>query len=552
MEEKKFASNFIKTIMKEDLESGKHKGIITRFPPEPNGLLHIGHGRAIVINFELAKEFGGKTNLRFDDTNPIKEDLKFVEGIQEDIKWLGYQWNEMRFASDYFDEMYDRAVLLINKGLAYVDDQTADEIRETRGTLTEPGKNSPYRDRSSNENLDLLERMRKGEFEDGSKVLRAKIDMASPNMNMRDPVIYRIAHVTHHITGDKWCIYPMYDYAHPIEDAIEGITHSLCSVEFEDHRPIYDWFVENCDMETIPRQIEFSELNITNTVLSKRYLRPLVEKGFVDGWDDPRFPTFRGLRRRGISPKAIRHFIMETGISRADSLTDYQMLEHFVRDDLKLTVPRTMAVLDPLKVVITNYEEGQVEWLEAHNNPENEEMGTRKIPFSREIYIEREDFMENPPKKFKRLSPGEEVRLRHAYFIKCTNVIKDDNGSIIELHATYDVETKSGSGFTGRKPKGTLHWVDGTHNVPADFRLYEPLFLDGDEYNSKDYSERVNPNSVTTLNGFVEANMAQTKGEDKFQFIRHGYFVADMKLTTVDKKVFNRTVSLKSSFRMPK
>lgn len=445
--------NFIKNIITEDLRSGKVQEVITRFPPEPNGYLHIGHAKAIWINFTLGGEFGGKTNLRFDDTNPVKEDVEYVNSIQEDVKWLGYEWNEKRFASDYFDEMYNRAVLLIEKGKAYVDDQSADEIRQMRGTLTEPGKNSPYRERSVEENLDLFTRMRAGEFKNGEKVLRAKIDMASPNINLRDPVIYRISHAHHHNTGDKWCIYPMYAFAHPLEDAIEGVTHSLCSLEFEDQRPFYDWVIAECEMESQPRQYEFGRLNLSQMVTSKRKLKLLVDEGHVDGWDDPRMPTISGLRRRGYTPEAIRDFVFETGISKSQGVIDLQTLEHFVREDLKLKAPRTMAVLHPLKVVITNYPEGQVEWLEAENNVENPEMGNRQIPFSREIYIEQDDFMENPPNKYFRLFPGNEVRLKHAYFIKCNDVIKDADGNVVEIHCTYDVETKSGSGFTGRKVK---------------------------------------------------------------------------------------------------
>lgn len=540
--------------MKEDLETGKHKEIITRFPPEPNGYLHIGHAKSIVINFGLADEFNGKTNLRFDDTNPLKEDQEYVDAIKEDVKWLGYEWDELRFASDYFEEMYNRAVLLIKKGKAYVDDLTPEQIREYRGTLTEPGKESPYRNRSVEENLDLFERMRNGEFEDGSKVLRAKIDMASPNINMRDPVLYRIYHATHHNTGDKWCIYPMYDFAHPIEDAIEGVTHSLCTTEFEDHRPLYEWVIRECEMENQPQQIEFGRLNISNTVMSKRKLKQLVEEGYVDGWDDPRMPTISGLRRRGYTPEAIREFVKETGVSKSSGIVDAAMLEHFVREDLKLKAPRTMAVLRPLKVVITNYPEDQVEMLDAEINPENPEMGIRQIPFSREIYIERDDFMENPPKKYFRLFPGNEVRLKHAYFIKCEEVIKDENGEVIELRCTYDPETKSGSGFTGRKVKGTIHWVDAKHAIPAEFRLYEPLINDADE-NEKENEEKtfldcVNPNSLEIVQGFIEPNMKDVKPYDKFQFFRHGYFSVDPKLSTKEKPVFNRIVSLKSSFKL--
>jgi glutaminyl-tRNA synthetase len=543
------ASNFIRNIVKEDLETGKHDHIITRFPPEPNGYLHIGHAKSIVLNFELADEFGGKTNLRFDDTNPLKEDIEFVNSIKEDVKWLGFDWDGLFFASDYFEEMYNRAVLLIEKGLAYVDDLTADEIREHRGTLTAPGKESPYRNRSVAENLDLFKRMRDGEFGDGEKVLRAKIDMASPNINLRDPVIYRIAHATHHNTGDKWCIYPMYAFAHPLEDALENVTHSICTLEFEDQRPLYNWFIEHCEMESKPQQIEFGRLNLTNTVMSKRKLKQLVEEGYVDGWDDPRMPTISGLRRRGYTPEAIRTFCREIGVAKTTGIVDTAMLEHFVREDLKLKAPRTMGVIRPLKVVITNYPEGQVEWLDAEVNPENPEMGMRKIPFSREIYIEQDDFMENPPKKYFRLFPGNEVRLKHAYFIKCEEVIKDENGNVIELRCTYDPETKSGTGFTGRKVKGTLHWVEATQAVPAEFRLYEPLILD-DEKEGTTFLENVNPNSLQVLQGFIEPNMSEVKAQEKFQFFRHGYFNVDPKHTTSKKPVFNLIVSLKSSFKL--
>lgn len=554
------SSNFIKSIIKEDLETGKRDYVYTRFPPEPNGYLHIGHAKSIVINFGLADEFNGKTNLRFDDTNPLKEDTEFVESIKEDVAWLGYEWDGLFFASDYFEEMYNRAVLLIKKGKAYVDDLTADEIREYRGTLTEPGKESPYRNRSIEENLDLFERMRNGEFGNGEKVLRAKIDMSSPNINLRDPVIYRVSHTSHHNTGDKWCIYPMYAFAHPLEDAIEGITHSLCTTEFEDQRPLYNWVIEECEMVHKPQQIEFGRLGITNTVMSKRKLKQLVEENYVDGWDDPRMPTISGLRRKGYTPKAIREFVKETGVSKGFATVDEAMLEHFVREDLKLQAPRTMGILKPLKVVITNYPEDQVEMLDAEINPEVPEMGTRQIPFSREIYIEQEDFMENPPKKYFRLFPGNEVRLKHAYFIKCEDVIKDENGNIIEIHCTYDPETKSGTGFTGRKVKGTIHWVDAKHALPAEFRLYEPLILDkqeheeaGDEEESseeKTFLDYVNENSLEILQGFIEPNMKDIKPQDKFQFFRHGYFNVDPKHTTEEKAVFNRIVSLKSSFKL--
>ncbi|WP_400162185.1 glutamine--tRNA ligase/YqeY domain fusion protein [Brevibacillus sp. TJ4] len=552
LENKVASSSFIRNIVIEDLESGKVKEVVTRFPPEPNGYLHIGHAKAICLNFELADEFNGRTNLRFDDTNPVKEDIEFVEAIKEDVKWLGFEWDGLYFASDYFEEMYNRAVLLIKKGKAYVDDLPAEEMRKLRGTLTEPGVESPYRNRTAEENLDLFERMRKGEFKDGEKVLRAKIDMSSPNFNMRDPVLYRISHAHHHNTGDKWCIYPMYDFAHPLEDAIEGVTHSLCSLEFEDHRPLYDWVISECEMENVPRQYEFARLNLTNTVMSKRKLKLLVDEKIVDGWDDPRMPTIAGLRRRGYTPEAIRTFAREIGVARSNSTVDEKMLEHFIREDLKLKAPRTMAVLNPLKVVITNYPEGQVEMLDAEINPENEEMGVRQIPFSREIYIEQDDFMENPPSKYFRLFPGNEVRLKHAYFIKCHDVIKDEAGNVVEIHCTYDPETKSGSGFTGRKVKGTIHWVEASQAVPAEFRLYEPLILEDEEDQEGTFLDNINPNSLEILNGFVEPNMKEAKPHDKFQFFRHGYFNVDPKYSTADKLIFNRIVSLKSSFELPK
>ncbi|RBP88436.1 glutaminyl-tRNA synthetase [Cytobacillus firmus] len=558
-------SNFIRTIIKEDLESGKRKEVITRFPPEPNGYLHIGHAKSIVINFGLADDFNGRTNLRFDDTNPLKEDQEFVDAIKEDVKWLGYDWEELHFASNYFGEMYNRAVLLIKKGKAYVDDLSQEEIRQYRGTLTEPGKESPYRSRSAEENLDLFERMRNGEFENGAKVLRAKIDMSSPNLNLRDPVIYRVSHATHHNTGDTWCIYPMYAFAHPLEDAIEGVTHSLCTTEFEDQRPLYNWVVSECEMESTPQQIEFGRLNISNTVMSKRKLKQLVEENYVDGWDDPRMPTISGLRRKGYTPEAIREFVKETGVSKGSGVVDEAMLEHYVREDLKLKAPRTMGVLRPLKVVITNYPEDQTEMLDAEINPENPEMGMRQIPFSREIFVEQDDFMEDPPKKYFRLFPGNEVRLKHAYFIKCNDVIKDEDGNVVELHCTYDPETKSGTGFTGRKVKGTLHWVDAKSAIPAEFRLYEPLILDEDadrnaeadtddaaenDAEGKTFLDYVNPNSLEIVNGFIEPNMKDVKAQDKFQFFRHGYFNVDPKHTTAEKPVFNRIVSLKSSFKL--
>jgi len=564
--ENKTSSNFIRTIVERDLKEGRVKTVVTRFPPEPNGYLHIGHARAITINFDIAAAYGGRTHLRFDDTNPLKEDVEYVEAIKRDIEWLGFKWDALYFASDYFEEMYNRAVLLIKKGLAYVDDQSPEEIRRTRGTLTEPGIESPYRNRSVEENLDLFERMRKGEFKEGEKVLRAKVDMKSPNLNMRDPVIYRIIHARHHNTGDKWCIYPTYTFAHPLEDAIEGVTHSLCSLEFEDQRPFYDWVIRECEMESQPRQYEFAKLQIKGAVIGKRYIKQLVEAGVLDGWDDPRVYTLCGLRRRGYTPEAIKAFVRETGVSKSAGVVDPRMLEHFVREDLKLKAPRTMAVLRPLKVVITNYPEGQVEWLEAENNPENPEMGVRRIPFSREIYIEQDDFMETPPPKYHRLYPGNEVRLKHAYFIKCEEVVKDEHGNVVELRCTYDPETKSGSGFTGRKVKGTIHWVEATHAVPAEFRLFEPLLLDenevdeepeagagedgGEAVSAEDRSllSRINPNSLRVLHGFVEPQMKDVEPEQKFQFFRHGYFNVDPKLSAPGKPVFNLIVSLKSSY----
>lgn len=543
MENKTTPSNFIKNIIIDDLKSGKRKEILTRFPPEPNGYLHIGHAKAITLNFELADEFGGKTNLRFDDTNPVKEDEEYVQSIMEDVKWLGFEWDNLFWASDYFDKMYECAVLLIKKGKAFVCDLSPEQMRAYRGTLTEPGKNSPYRERTVEENLELFEKMKNGEFSDGAKVLRAKIDMTSANINMRDPVIYRIAKATHHNTGDKWCIYPMYDFAHPLEDAIEGVTHSICTLEFEDHRPFYDWIIKECEMEATPQQIEFARLNITNTVMSKRKLKKLVDDAIVDGWDDPRMPTISGLRRRGYTPESIRTFCREIGISKSNSTVDAQYLEHFIREDLIKKVPRTMAVLRPLKVIITNYEEGKIEYLEAENNSDaDEDMGNRLIPFSREIYIEQDDFMENPPAKYFRLFPGNEVRLKHAYFIKCNEVIKDENGNVIEIHCTYDPKTKSGTGFTERKVKGTLHWVEATNAVPAEMRLFEPILLDGEE--------DVNPNSMEIVNGFVEPQLKNTEGNTKYQFFRHGYFNVDPKLTNGEKLVFNRIVALKSSFKI--
>ncbi len=545
------SSNFIKNIVINDLETGKHDSIITRFPPEPNGYLHIGHAKSICLNFGLAKEFNGKVNLRFDDTNPLKEDVEYVNSIKEDVKWLGFDWDNLYFASDYFEEMYNRAVLLIKKGKAYVCDLTFEEMREYRGTLTEPGKESPYRNRSVEENLELFERMKNGEFKDGEKVLRAKIDMSSPNINFRDPVIYRIAHSTHHNTGDKWCIYPMYAFAHPLEDAIEGITHSICTLEFEDQRPLYDWVVRECEMEATPRQIEFARLNLTNTVMSKRKLKQLVDEGVTDGWDDPRMPTISGFRRRGYTADAIRKFCAEIGVSKADSKVDSQMLDFFVREDLQAKAPLAMGILNPLKLVITNYPEGQTEMIELENNAKDETKGTRLVPFGRELYIEQEDFMEEPVKKYFRLFPGNEVRLKGAYFIKCTDVIKDENGNVIEVHCTYDPETKSGSGFTGRKVKSTIHWVEANTAIPCEFRLYEPLILDdAPENEGKHFLEQINPNSMEILQGFAEpTQIKDAKPLDKFQFVRNGFFSIDTKYTTDDKLVFNRVVPLKSSFK---
>lgn len=540
-------SNFIKTIMKEDLASGKHEKIVTRFPPEPNGLMHIGHMKAALTNYNLAREFGGRFYWRFDDTNPSKEDMSYVEAIIADFKWMGIEPDAVTFASDMFEFMYEKAVELIEKGLAFIDEQSQEVIREQRGTLTTAGVNSPFRERQIHENLKIFKEMREGKYENGKYVLRAKIDMASPNINLRDPVIYRIQHVEHH-HAPGWCIYPMYTFAHPLEDAYEQITHSLCSLEFEDQRPFYDWVINNCTVPAAPRQIEFARLNLKNTVTSKRYLLQLVESGIVDGWDDPRLPTIAGLRRRGYTKDAIINFIRESGLSKANSTSDPAMLEHFVREDLRLKAPRTMAVLKPLKVVITNYPEGEVEYLNAEINPEVPEMGMRKIPFSRVIYIEQEDFMENPVPKYHRLYPGTEVRLKHAYFIKCHDVIKDKDGQVKEIHVTYDIETKSGSDFNGRKVKGTIHWVDGTHNKPADFHLYEPILIEDESTAHLPFLDRINPNSEVVLKGFVEENMESKEG--KYQFFRHGYFNLDVVRLTTKKLSFNHIVSLKSSFKL--
>ncbi len=546
-------SNFIINIINDDLKNNRNDSRVhTRFPPEPNGYLHIGHAKSICLNFGLAEKYNGLCNLRLDDTNPSKEDVEYVESIKEDIQWLGFDWEDrLYFASDYFEKLYELAVQLIKDGKAYVCDLSPEEMRQYRGTLTEPGKESPYRNRSIEENLALFEKMRAGEFADGTRVLRAKIDMSSPNLNMRDPVMYRILKAHHHRTGDKWSIYPMYDYAHPLSDAFEGITHSICTLEFEDHRPLYNWFVENCKVEAKPQQIEFARLNLTDTVMSKRKLRMLVEEGLVSGWDDPRMPTISGFRRRGYTSEAIRDFCERIGVAKSNSVVDIAMLEHCIREDLNAKAPRVMAVLKPLKVVIENYPEGQVEELIAENNPENPEMGTRTIPFSREIYIEQNDFMENPPKKFFRLFPGNEVRLKHAYIIKCEQVIKDEKtGEIIELRCTYDPETKSGGPSSGKKVKGTLHWVSASHCVAAEVRLFEPLLLEeeGEERGEKDFLSSVNPNSIQTMKAVVEKNLAGVKPNSKFQFMRHGYFSVDPVDSKEDYLVFNRIVSLRDTW----
>lgn len=547
------SKNFIEQFIEEDLAEGHYDHVQTRFPPEPNGYLHIGHAKSILLNYGLAKKYNGKFNMRFDDTNPTKEKEEFVESIKADIKWLGADWEDrLFFASDYFDQMYEAAVKLIKKGKAYVCDLSAEEIREYRGTLKEPGKNSPYRDRSIEENLALFEAMKNGEFEDGTKVLRAKIDMASPNINMRDPVIYRVSRMTHHRTGDKWCIYPMYDFAHPIEDAIEGVTHSICTLEFEDHRPLYDWVVRELEYEMPPRQIEFAKLYLTNVVTGKRYIKKLVEDGIVDGWDDPRLVSIAALRRRGFTPESIKMFVELCGVSKSQSSVDYAMLEYCIREDLKMKKPRMMAVLDPIKVIIDNYEEGKVEYFDVVNNPENEELGTRKVPFSREIYIDREDFMEEPPKKYFRMFPGNEVRLMNAYFVTCNSYVKDENGKVVEIHCTYDLETRSGSGFTGRKVKGTIHWVSAAHAIKAEVRLYENIVDEEKGKLNEDGELNLNPNSLTVLKDcYVEENFAGAKPEDSFQFVRQGYFCVDMKDSTDKNLVFNRIVSLKSSFKLP-
>ncbi len=548
------SKNFIEKIIDEDLANGTYKKVVTRFPPEPNGYLHIGHAKSILLNYGLAKEYGGDFHLRFDDTNAKKENTEYVESIIKDVEWLGAKYvGGVRYASNYFDQMYELAVKLIKKGKAYVDDLTADEIREYRGTLTKPGKNSPYRDRSIEENLDLFERMKNDEFKDGEKVLRAKIDMASPNINMRDPIIYRVAHVTHHNTGDKWCIYPMYDFAHPIEDAIEGVTHSICTLEFEDHRPLYNWVVTETEFPNPPKQIEFSKLYLTNVVTGKRYIKKLVEDGIVDGWDDPRLVTIAALRRRGFTPESLKMFMDMTSVTKSQSSADYAMLEYCIRDDLKPKAPRLMAVLDPIKLVIDNYPEGQVEYLDAPNNVENEALGSRKIPFEKELYIERDDFMVNPPKKYYRFFVGNEVRLMNAYFVTCTGYETDENGNVTVIHGTYDPETKSGSGFNARKVKGTIHWVAAHHSKKVTVRLYEQLVDEEKGVYNEDGSVNINPNSLTVIdNAYIEENIKDYKPGDAFQFVRKGFFNIDPKDSTEDTPIFNRIASMKSSFKLPK
>ena len=554
-EEKEVVSrNFIEQEIDKDLAEGVYDHVQTRFPPEPNGYLHIGHAKSILLNYGLAQKYGGKFNLRFDDTNPTKEKTEFVESIMDDVKWLGADFEDrLFFASNYFDQMYECAVFLIKKGKAFVCDLTADQIREYRGDFTTPGKESPYRNRSVEENLALFEEMKEGKYQDGEKVLRAKIDMASPNINMRDPVIYRVARMSHHNTGDKWCIYPMYDFAHPIEDAIEHITHSICTLEFEDHRPLYDWVVKECEFENPPRQIEFAKLYLTNVITGKRYIKKLVEDNIVDGWDDPRLVSIAALRRRGYTPEAIKMFVEMVGVSKANSSVDYAMLEYCIREDLKLKKPRMMAVLNPVKLVIDNYPEGQVEMLDVPNNLENPELGDRKVPFGRELYIEREDFMEEPPKKYFRMFPGNEVRLMGAYFVKCTGCEKDADGNITVVHGTYDPETKSGSGFEGRKVKGTIHWVAVPTARQAECRLYENIVDEEKGKLNEDGSLNLNPNSLVVLKEcYVEPALAEGEAYDSYQFVRNGFFCVDCKDSTPQKPVFNRIVSLKSSFKLPK
>ncbi len=560
MENENVSKNFIEQIIDKDIEEGHCKVVHTRFPPEPNGYLHIGHAKSILLNSGLAEKYHGKFNLRFDDTNPTKEKTEFVEAIKADIKWLGAEWEDrLFFASDYFDQMYEAAVTLIKKGKAYVSDLSAEEIREYRGTLTEPGKEDPSANRSVEENLALFADMKAGKFADGEKVLRARIDMTSSNINMRDPVIYRVAHMTHHRTGDKWCIYPMYDFAHPIEDAIEGITHSICTLEFEDHRPLYNWVIDEVGADMIPdksemppRQIEFAKLYLTNVVTGKRYIKRLVEEGIVDGWDDPRLVSIAALRRRGFTPESLKMFVELCGISKANSSVDYAMLEYCIREDLKLKDARMMAVLEPVKVVIDNYPEGGEEYLEVPNNLENESLGSRKVPFSRELYIDRDDFMEEPPKKYFRMFPGNEVRLMNAYFVTCNSFVKDENGKVTEIHCTYDPASRGGNSPDGRKVKGTIHWVSAAHAIPATIRLYENIVDEEKGVYNEDGSLNLNPNSLTVLdNCMVEANLADAKAYDSFQFVRQGFFCVDAKDSTAEHLVFNRIVSLKSSFKLP-
>lgn len=554
MENEAVSKNFIEQIIDKDIAEGHCKKVITRFPPEPNGYLHIGHAKSIILNYGLSQEYGGQFNLRFDDTNPTKEKVEFVDSIKRDVEWLGAKWHgDVLFASDYFDRMYEAAVKLIRKGKAYVCDLTPEQIREYRGTLTEPGKESPYRNRSVEENLELFENMKNGMYADGEKVLRAKIDMAAANINMRDPIIYRVAHISHHRTGDKWCIYPMYDFAHPIEDAIEGVSHSICTLEFEDHRPLYDWVVRELEYENPPKQIEFAKLYLNNVVTGKRYIKRLVEDGIVDGWDDPRLVSIAALRRRGFTPESIKTFVELVGVTKSQGSVEYPMLEYCIREDLKLKVRRMMAVLNPVKVIIDNYPVGQVEYMEVPNNQENPELGTRKVPFTKELYIERDDFMIDPPKKYFRMFPGNEVRLMNAYFVTCTDYKTDESGEVTEIHCTYDPETRGGN-FEGRKVKGTIHWVSASEGKQVQVRLYENI-VDEEKgvYNEEDGSINVNPHSLTVIdNCYVEPELMNAAKEEKFQFVRNGYFCVDIKDSEAGKPVFNRIVSLKSSFKLPK
>ena len=554
MENEAVSKNFIEQIIDKDIAEGHCKKVITRFPPEPNGYLHIGHAKSILLNYGLSQEYGGQFNLRFDDTNPTKEKVEFVDSIKRDVEWLGAKWHgDVLFASDYFDRMYEAAVKLIRKGKAYVCDLTPEQIREYRGTLTEPGKESPYRNRSVEENLELFENMKNGMYADGEKVLRAKIDMAAANINMRDPIIYRVAHISHHRTGDKWCIYPMYDFAHPIEDAIEGVSHTICTLEFEDHRPLYDWVVRELEYENPPKQIEFAKLYLNNVVTGKRYIKRLVEDGIVDGWDDPRLVSIAALRRRGFTPESIKTFVELVGVTKSQGSVEYPMLEYCIREDLKLKVRRMMAVLNPVKVIIDNYPVGQVEYMEVPNNQENPELGTRKVPFTKELYIERDDFMIDPPKKYFRMFPGNEVRLMNAYFVTCTDYKTDESGEVTEIHCTYDPETRGGN-FEGRKVKGTIHWVSASEGKQVQVRLYENI-VDEEKgvYNEEDGSINVNPHSLTVIdNCYVEPELMNAAKEEKFQFVRNGYFCVDIKDSEAGKPVFNRIVSLKSSFKLPK